>query len=404
MRIFVDAGHNHDRYDTGATGNGLKEQNITYPIAIKLGNLFKSIGYEIMYSRNNLTDNVGISSTSSINLRYTMANNWKADYFISIHCNASINHDAYGTETLVYQLGGVAEKLAQFVQSALVDKLGSHDRGIVPRTNVGVIKRTRMPAILVETAFIDYASDAKILVNKQDDIAQSIFEGFCKFLGITAPKPIETKPTATKDTKYTVVGETHIIEIDPSKLWAAVVQCSNKKIVFDNCINGIFFMNQAVGGVFPQGMLVNAGRVLSNYQTHQKPVATLIIHSSNSVEMKYVSDISKEKAWFAASGYGVYPKITSIQEGFIKDEIKKKDFTDVTRSTNRPIIGYRKSDNKIVIAVRENSDAKRANETAKNLLLDFAISLDAGGSTFLRVNGEDIIKGDGRTIYNIIGW
>ena len=72
--------------------------------------------------------------------------------------------------------------------------------------------------------------------------------------------------------------------------------------------------------------------------------------------------------------------------------------------TSRPIIGYRKKDNKIVIAVRANSSAERANQTAKNLGLDFAISLDGGGSTTLKVNGSYKFTGDGRKLYGGIIW
>ena len=68
------------------------------------------------------------------------------------------------------------------------------------------------------------------------------------------------------------------------------------------------------------------------------------------------------------------------------------------------IIGYRKADNKIVIAVRSDSDATRANLTAKNLGLDFAISLDAGGSTTLKEKGKYTFKGDGRKLWGGIIW
>jgi len=159
--------------------------------------------------------------------------------------------------------------------------------------------------------------------------------------------------------------------------------------------------------MFPQGMVVNAGQVVSNYMTHGKPVATLIVHSADNVEMKYVSDITKENdVWFAVSDYGIYPEITNAKEGFTKviENGKEKDYSDVTRITDRPIIGYRKKDNKIVIAVRPNTNAVRAQQTAKNLGLDFAISLDGGGSTTLKVDGKYKFKGDGRKIWGGIIW
>ena len=218
-------------------------------------------------------------------------------------------------------------------------------------------------------------------------------------------KSVSGFPEYTQETdnpepaQYHIEGLTHIVEIDPRNIWAVETQCKTNEVPYNNFVNSVFFMAQANGKMFPQGMVVNAGEVMSNYMTHQKPVATLIVHDKDNVEMKYVSDITKEDdVWFAVSGFCVYPEITNEKEGFVGD------FADVLRSTTRPIIGYRKKDNKIVVAVRPYSTAKRAGETAKNLGLDFAISLDAGGSTTLKVGGKYKFKGDGRKIYGGIIW
>ena len=198
---------------------------------------------------------------------------------------------------------------------------------------------------------------------------------------------------------YRIEGLTHIIEIDPRNIFAVETQCSTQSVPYLNFVNSIFFMPQANGIMHPQGIMVNAGKVIANNPTHDKPVATLIVHGKDNVEMKYVYDINLVKdVWFAVSGYSVYPNITAEKEGF------KGEFADVLRSTNRPIIGYRKKDNKIVIAVRPYSTAARAQQTAQNLGLDFAISLDAGGSTTLKVNGKYKFKGDGRKIFGGIIW
>lgn len=199
--------------------------------------------------------------------------------------------------------------------------------------------------------------------------------------------------------KYHIKGLTHIIEIDPRNIWAVETQCSTKNVPYNNFVNSVFFMAQANGKMYPQGIMVDAGKVICNNLTHGKPVATLIVHSADNVEMKYVSDITNEKdVWFAVSGFGIHPLITNQEEGFTGK------FADVIRSCNRPIIGYRKKDNKIVIAVRPYSTARSAQATAQNLGLDFAISLDGGGSTTLKVNGKYKFKGDGRKIFGGIIW
>lgn len=183
MRIFLDAGHNHSGADTGAAGNGLKEQDVTYYIAQLVGALLLKLGIEVKYSRNNLTDNVGTTLYTSISGRYGLANSWGADYFVSIHCNAAADEKANGTETLVYSLGGKVSELAAKVNSQLVS-LGLTNRGVKVRTNLGVLKNSNMPAILVETAFITNIGDAKILSEKQDNLANAIFKGICDYLGV----------------------------------------------------------------------------------------------------------------------------------------------------------------------------------------------------------------------------
>lgn len=199
--------------------------------------------------------------------------------------------------------------------------------------------------------------------------------------------------------KYHIEGTTHIIEIDPRNIWAVETQKATHQTPYNNFVNSVFFMPQANGTAYPQGIMVNGGKVLCNNPTHGKPVSTLIVHGANDVELKKVTDITKEEnVWFAVSGYGIYPYITAEQEGFTGK------YSDVTCTANRPIIGYRKWDNKIVVAVRAYSSAQRAHETAKNLNLDFAISLDGGGSTTLKINGEYKFKGDGRTLFGGIIW
>lgn len=473
MKIFIDPGHNYSGFDRGAEGNGLKEQDITFQVGEKLSSLLKNAGFEVVMSRNKITDNVGTSTSSSLNTRASLANKSKADLFISLHCDSSTSSNAKGSHICIYKKDSNAEKFANKINTYLLN-LGLNGRSnlIVERPELAVLKLTSMPAILIEMGFISNKRDSDIQKNKQDELANAIFMGVCDYLGIsyskkdetTAPSSIESVikidgqvininsknidgsvyvpirkfceslgysvnwDNTTKEVnvittgsdvvskeeealisetpippvtpaKHSIIGTTHVITIDPRNIWHVETQKATSKTPYDNFVNSLFFMAQANGKMFPQGIAVNGGKVLSNYTTHGKPVATLIVYGWNDVQLKYISDITKEKdVWFAVSGYGIYPEITAKEEGFTGI------FSDVLRTTNRPIIGYRKSDNKIVIAVRANSSAERASETAKNLGLDFAISLDAGGSTTLKVNGDYKFKGDGRQLWGGIIW
>lgn len=451
MKICIDAGHNDHGHDTGANGRKSREQDVSFGIASLLKDLLTKNGFEVKMTREKQTDCLGTTLNSSLAERVKRSNAFGAEYFISIHCNSASDPNAKGTETYVCAFGGTAEKLARKVQNHLISGLGTENRG-VKRGNFKVIRDTYCPAILVETAFISNAGDEEVLLTKQQEFAQAIADGLFEHVGYKKEENVlegntvvqykqkkvpakmidnvnyikardvaelfekeiewlegertvllkdktESVPPPVAETVYRIEGITHILEIDPRKIWCAETQCSTKNIPYDNFVNSIFFMNQRDGTVYPQGIMVNAGRVICNNPTHDLPVSTLIVHSWNDVELKKVKDITQEKnVWFAVSGYGIHPKVTASEEGFAGK------FSDVLRETNRPIIGYRKQDNKIVIAVRSHSSAERARQTAQNLGLDFALSLDGGGSTVLKVNGKNIFSGDGRKIFGGIGW
>lgn len=177
MRIFIDAGHNFSGEDTGAIGNGLREQDVTFIIAKKLKELFVTNGHIVKMSRENLSDNVGKTLSESLAKRAILSNEFEADLFISIHCNASPNKTAQGTETLIYNLSGKSFDYAGRIQRQIIKRLRTEDRGIKTRPELVVLNSTKCPAVLVETAFISNEEDAKLLTNNSYDFAKAIYEG-----------------------------------------------------------------------------------------------------------------------------------------------------------------------------------------------------------------------------------
>lgn len=183
MKICIDAGHNHSGYDTGATGNGLREQDITFEVADRLKDRLQAAGISVVMTREINTQNLGTSVNSSINKRVSIANANQVDYFISVHCNAG---GGTGTETLVYKRGGQAEQLANRIQTAVVEALALKNRG-VKEANLGVLRDTACPAVLVELGFIDHPSDAVLLAGKKELFADAIATGVFDYLGILPP-------------------------------------------------------------------------------------------------------------------------------------------------------------------------------------------------------------------------
>jgi len=186
MKIFIDAGHNFSGFNTGAVGNGTREQDLTFAISKKLGDILSKRGLEIKLSRPTLETNLGADNTSSINTRIRMANDWGADYFISIHVNAG---GGTGAETLYNKADSL--DFAKIIQRNYVKNTGLRDRGVKFRNDIGVLIHTKMPAILLEAAFIDHPQDALFLKNNQDKIAEAIASGFYELLGIEEDEPMK---------------------------------------------------------------------------------------------------------------------------------------------------------------------------------------------------------------------
>ena len=119
IRIFIDQGHNPGGVNAGAEGNGLYEQDVTYEVGRQLGQLLTATGnYEVLLSRNSPDEILGTSNASSLAARTNAANEWGADWFISIHANASTNQTATGSEGYVHDLHiGVQQKVCRIVQA-----------------------------------------------------------------------------------------------------------------------------------------------------------------------------------------------------------------------------------------------------------------------------------------------
>lgn len=188
MKIFIDAGHNYSGADTGAAGNGLREQDVTYFVSSYLAKYLSDVGIEVKCSRNRLSDNVAATLNRSIDYRYMQANEFKADYFISLHCDASTDKNARGAHICVFDKNSTAAKLANAILPHLMDiGLEGRSEKISERKNLGVLKHTNMPAILIEMGFITNADNAK-LMKSPDILAKAIFEGVCEFMGIKTEK------------------------------------------------------------------------------------------------------------------------------------------------------------------------------------------------------------------------
>ena len=187
IKIYIDQGHNPRDYNTGAEGNGLYEQDITYDIGKRLYALLStSPEFELKLSRPTEETVLGTNNASSLTERVREANGWGADLFLSLHTNASLNERATGSEALIYDLSSTtALGVAEDILKELNLVTGLRIRGVIERPGLYVLRRTNMPAVLVEMGFITNPYDAELMAYSPDLFARGIYRGIMKYYGLS---------------------------------------------------------------------------------------------------------------------------------------------------------------------------------------------------------------------------
>jgi len=221
--VVIDAGHGG--HDTGALGKNSREKDIALAVVLKLRD----------YIHDNMKDVKVILTRDDdtfveLHRRARIANENKADLFISVHCNSTRSTSVFGSETFVIGLhkseanlavakaenaaillednyveqydgfdpnsaegniffsmmqNAFLDKSLEFagkVQHQLVDNLHMNNRG-VKQAGFLVLYKTAMPSVLIETGFISNAKDEKYLLSEkgQDQIAEAIFKALREY-------------------------------------------------------------------------------------------------------------------------------------------------------------------------------------------------------------------------------
>ena len=184
IKIFIDQGHGPN-VNAGAEAFGLYEQNITFMVGAYLADILSSdYRFEARTSRTNITENVGYNNSSSLRTRVESANQFGADYFISIHCNANVNPSLNGTEAYVFQVGSAAYYLGEAIINEIVRRTETKLNGVFANPSLYVLRFTQMPAVLVELAYLTNPSDSFKLTYDQYQFAYGIYVGLLNYLGL----------------------------------------------------------------------------------------------------------------------------------------------------------------------------------------------------------------------------
>lgn len=171
--IMLDAGHGGT--DPGAVYNGRREKDDTLRLVLAIGQILQNRGVDVEYTRT--TDIYETPFQKAIE-----ANEAGVDYFVSIHRN-SFEQDniVSGVESLVYDLSGIKYRMAENINANL-ETVGFVNLGVKARPNLVVLKRTKMPAVLVEVGFLNSNTDNQLFDENFNDITLAIAEGILETL------------------------------------------------------------------------------------------------------------------------------------------------------------------------------------------------------------------------------
>lgn len=183
--IIIDAGHCgglSSGYDVGALcpfDSSLTEADITLDMAERLNKLLTDNGFKVVMTRRSEVD-------LSLQKRISIANNTKnAIMYISLHCNSGSNEDAQGGEVW-YTPGGTGyseQTLAENINNNMCEKTGLVNRGA--KEGPYYINYMNIPAVIVETGFINNLTDYNCMMNERYKIVTGIYDGIVQTINET---------------------------------------------------------------------------------------------------------------------------------------------------------------------------------------------------------------------------
>lgn len=222
--VVIDPGHGG--YDPGHLPNNsnlLPEKDLNLKIAKYFGSYIEKYlqNVKVVYTR---TDD----SFYSLDARVDKANNAKADYFISIHCNGNERKSVHGTESHVHSMDlKNSVSLARSIENQFSERAGRKSRGVKDKNDLQhslqVLKFTNMTSVLVECGFVTNDAEASFLNTTygQEIIASAIFRGFRETAERDHPETSFRKPANTNSNTTTASTEStnqgYAIQIASSK-------------------------------------------------------------------------------------------------------------------------------------------------------------------------------------------
>ena len=183
VSVMLDAGHGG--VNPGAVYEGRQEKDDALALVLAIGPVLQNNGIDVLYTRTTDVYQTPLQKAE-------LANDANVDYFVSIHRNSFPEDNVVsGVESLVYDLSGVKYEMAQNINSQL-ETVGFVNLGVKARPNLIVLRRTKMPAVLVEAGFINSNTDNMLFDANFQAIAQAIADGIIETINVQ-PETLESR-------------------------------------------------------------------------------------------------------------------------------------------------------------------------------------------------------------------
>lgn len=191
MKVVIDPGHAGRNVDPGAVNSatGLQEADIALIVSRRVESLLLAAGHEVKLTRTDWEQ----AETDDLSYRTSLANDWGAELFVSIHCNSAASRGAAGYEVWTSPGDTLGDVLATFIFEQIAaefpDRAGRTDLSDGDpdkESRFYVLVHTDAPASLVEMAFISNDEEAALLSDAawQERYARAIVQGVTDYAAL----------------------------------------------------------------------------------------------------------------------------------------------------------------------------------------------------------------------------
>lgn len=189
-KVVLDVGHGG--FDPGKIGiNDAREKEINLQIGLKLEQYLLANDVEVIMTRRE-DESLGASGKENTKVqdmkkRVSIIEETAPDLAVSIHQNSFPQEDIHGAQVFYHDSSKEGKILAELIQKEFVDKVDRENkRQAKGNTNYYLLKKTKVPLVIVECGFLSNGKEAALLCDEeyQDRVAYAICMGILKYLSM----------------------------------------------------------------------------------------------------------------------------------------------------------------------------------------------------------------------------